>query len=68
MAYNTTVDIEAEDIELGGNVENNLAMDVDGDVDSHLAVDALDSDSEALDDEPSLIDIDDSDSTLSLYS
>lgn len=67
MAYNSIVDIEAEDIELGGNVENNLAMDVDGDVDSHPAVDALDSDSEALD-EPSLIDIDDSDSRSCLYS
>jgi hypothetical protein len=66
-ADNATVDIEAEDIELGGTVENNLAMDIDGDGDSQPAVDALDSDLEAPDDELNSIDADETDSESSPY-
>lgn len=66
-AYRTTVDVEPEDMDLGGNIDNDLALDVDGDVDSQPNVDALDSDPEESDDESKLIDKDDTDSMFSPY-
>ncbi|KAF8501906.1 hypothetical protein JB92DRAFT_3123965 [Gautieria morchelliformis] len=48
----------------GGNVYNDLALDVDGDADSQPNVDALDSDPEASDDDSKLIDTDDTDTPM----
>jgi hypothetical protein len=59
--------VEAEDMDLGGNIDSDLALDVDGDGDSQPNVDALDSDSEASDDESKLIDTDDTDCMSSPY-
>ena len=61
----TTVDLEAEDMDLGVDIDTNLALDVDGDIDAPPNVDALDSDSDESD-ETKLIDVDDADSTSSL--
>jgi len=59
--------IKAEDMDLGsGDFDNNLAMDVDGDVDTQPSIDALDSDPDESDEESKLI-ADDTDSMSSLY-
>lgn len=60
LADRSTVDVEAEDMDLGGDSDE-LAMDVDGDADPKRNSDVLDSDPEASDDDL-VIDTDDSDS------
>ena len=65
MAKTITVDIEPEDMELGGDL-GNLPMDGDDNADYQPTADALDTDSEAPGDESTLVDMDDTDSKSSL--
>ncbi|KAF8583112.1 P-loop containing nucleoside triphosphate hydrolase protein [Ramaria rubella] len=59
----TQVDVEAEDMDLGSHIGNDLAIDVDGDGDTKPNADALDSESEASDG-GIIIDADDTNSPM----
>jgi len=61
-------DVEAEDMELGDDQENDLALDVDGDETAVEDLDALDTDEDEEDNQRLGIDADECDSTCRSHS